>query len=230
MAKKLVLSTEFREEKGKGKIKRLRKTGKTPGIIFGRSGETIPVTFLFRDLEKIIYSDAGFNTIFTLNVDTGKKKTDEYMVMMKEYQLEPVTHDFLHVSFYRIHMDRVMELNVPLNVIGKSLGERTEEARLDIVNREILVRCLPADIPEHISIDITEMVTHDIIRMSDLVVDDKVEILSEDKNVVLHILPPRKIEEVAVDEDLEGIEGEEGVEGEEGEESEESEKGKKEKK
>ena len=202
MAKHL-LKAKLREEKGKNQMRRLRKAGSTPGIVFGRSGETIPVSFSMRDLEKIIYSPAGFNAIFDMEID-GEETHKKPMVLMKEYQLEPVTHQFLHVSFYRVHEDRLIQVAVPINVIGTSVGVKDQGGRLDVVRREVDVECFPGDIPESIDFDISAFEINDTCRVSDLVVDEKVKIIGEVDDVVLQVLPPKRVEEVAE----EGEEGE----------------------
>ena len=206
MAVKIELKTSYREETGKNAMRRLRKTGQIPGIVFGRSGETTPVQFPTRDLEKILYSESGFNTIFKLSVG-GSKKEEFPMVIVKEYQVDPVTHNFLHVSFYRVHLDRVIEVNVPVHTIGTSIGVKNEGGNLDMVMREIHVNTLPANIPESIEIDITDLNINDSIRIKDITFPEGVEVDLDPEAVVLAINPPRIVKEEGEDE--EGEEGEE---------------------
>jgi large subunit ribosomal protein L25 len=217
MAAKIELKTTYREETGKNAMRRLRKTGSIPGIVFGRSGETTPVQFPVRDVEKILFSESGFNTIFKLSVD-GAKKEEFPMVIVKEYQVDPVTHNFLHISFYRVHMDRVIEVNVPVHTIGVSPGVKNEGGNLDMVMREIHVNTLPANIPESIEIDISELVINSAVRIKDITFPEGVEIDLDPEAVVLQITPPRVAEETTEDE-----EGEEGIEAAEGEETTEEE-------
>lgn len=199
MAQNLVLNATFRTDSGKNAMRRLRKAGSVPGIVFGRSGETQPVSFNPKELLKILHSDSGFNTIFTINIE-GADKPLSPMVIVKEYQLEPVTHSFLHVSFYRVRMDRLMEVDIPLQVVGVSPGIKNEGGILDLVMREIAVRCLPADIPEHVTVDISSLHMNDTIRVKDLPIPEKVEVLEEQDAVVLHISAPKKVvEEVPVE-------------------------------
>lgn len=195
MAQTFTLNATHRSESGKNAMRRLRKAGNVPGIVFGRSGETTPVSFNPKELLKILHSDSGFNTIFTLNVE-GADKPLSPMVIVKEYQLEPVTHNFLHVSFYRVRMDRLMEVEIPIQVVGISPGVKNEGGTLDLVMREIEVRCLPADIPEHITVDISNLHMNDTVRVKDLDIPEKVEVLEEEEGVVLHISPPKKVVEV----------------------------------
>jgi large subunit ribosomal protein L25 len=225
MSEKLTLHAQLREETGKNKMRRLRRSGFLPGIIFGRSGETVQVSFEVRELEKIIHSETGFNTIFGVDVEGGKQKAPT-QVMIKEYQLDPVTHDFLHVSFYRIHMDRLIEVNVPIATVGVAPGVKDHGGTLDFVMREVQVECLPGDIPESIVIGVSTMMIGDHVRVSELEIPDKVKLLEEADAVVLHLAPPRKVveevPEVEEEVEVEAAEEEEEEAPEEGAPEEES--------
>jgi len=188
----------LREETGKNKMRRLRSSGLLPGIIFGRSGETTPVSFSNKELEKVIHSESGFNTIFNIDIEGEEQKP---LVMIKEYQLDPVTHDFLHISFFRVHADRLVEVNVAITTEGVAPGVKDQGGTLDFVMREIKVECLPGDIPESIPVDISDMVIGEHVRVEDLIIPDKVTMLEESEAVVLHLAPPRKIEEELVEEE-----------------------------
>lgn len=207
--KKKILKAELREESGKNAMRRLRKGGYAPGIVFGRSGETTPVKFRPRDLEKLLHSRSGFNTLFTIEVDGAKEANP--MVIVKDYQVEPVSHEFLHVSFYRVHMDRLMEVEIPIHTVGIAPGVKDQGGILELIMRDLTVECLPADILESITLDISKMLIGDAVRVGDLELGDKIRILAEDEQTLLQVIPPRK---VVVE--VEAVEGEE-VEGEEGE-------------
>ena len=220
MAKQIVMKARLREETGKNEMKRLRSKGDLPGIIYGRSGETVQVAFTTRALENIIHSDTGFNTIFGIEID-GLKQEEPTPVMIKEYQLDPVTHDFLHVSFYRVHMDRLYEVSVAVNPVGVAPGVKEQGGTLDIILREIRIECLPGDIPESIDVDLSSLRIGDQVRVSDLAVSDTIKVLEDHEAVVLHVIAPRKAEELEPEEGvLEAGEGE----AEAGEESSEEEK------
>lgn len=214
--KKKLLKVEPREETGKNAMRRLRKSGLTPGIVFGRSGETTPVKFQARELEKLLHSRTGFNTLFTIEVDGSKDEAP--MVIVKDYQVEPVSHEFLHVSFYRVHMDRLMEVEIPIHTTGTAPGVKDQGGILELVLRELTVECLPADIPESFTIDISWMHIGDAVRVSDLGDEfgDKIKALVEEEQTIVQLIPPRKLALPEPGEEVEGEEGEE-VEGEEGE-------------
>jgi len=215
MAQEIVMQAQLREETGKNEMRRLRKSGLVPGIIFGRSGETAQVSFEPRELDKVIHSEAGFNTIFTIDVE-GLKEDNKRQVLIKEYQLDPVTHNFIHVSFYRVRADREIEVNIPIVTEGEPVGVKDQGGSLDIVMRDIQVRCLPGDIPESIHVNVTGLHIGDQVRVSELTIPDKVELLEDTDAVVLHCVPPRKVAVVEeIEEEEEAAEEEAAEAGEE---------------
>ncbi len=214
MAKQITVLARLREETGKNAMRRLRRRGLLPGVIFGRSGITTMVSLDPRELEKVIYSETGFNTLFDIDVE-GQKDDGKTRVLIKHYQLDPVTHSFLHVSFYRIHMDREVEVRIPITAEGVATGVKDQGGTLDYVMRDILIRCLPGDIPDATHVEVTDMEIGDYVRVSELDIPEGVEVLEEADAVVLHLAPPRKVvEEVAVEEVAAEVE-----EGEEAEEA-----------
>ena len=96
-------------------------------------------------------------------------------MLVKEYQLDPVTHKLLHVDFYRIAMDKVLRVTVPMHLTGEAKGVKAEGGVVDFVHRDVVIECLPADIPEHITVDITELMLHDGVRVRDLATERQVE-------------------------------------------------------
>jgi large subunit ribosomal protein L25 len=216
MSDKFVMQAWLREETGKNAMRRLRKKGFVPGIIFGRSGETTMVNFNPKDLEKVIHSETGFNTIFTMDVD-GLTKDNLRQVLIKDYQVDPVTHTFIHVSFYRVRMDRKVEISVPIIADGTPVGVKEQGGTLDHTMREIEIRCLPGDIPDSIRIDVDQMKIGDHVRVSELQIPEGVEIMEDPDNVVLHVMPPRKVVEAVPEAEVEV--GEEAAAPEEGEEA-----------
>ncbi len=227
----ITVQSNVRELKGKGPNRRLRVAGKIPAVLYGHKSQNMAIEVDPKDIFKILHSDSGENTIFQLEVP-GKEKIN---VLIKEYQLEPVSHRLLHADFYEVAMDKVLEVDVPLEVLGEAYGVKTEGGLLDIVHRELRVECLPADIPENIEIDVTELKIGDHIRVKDLKISEKIKILDDPETVVVAVEHPRAEEPVAAavpateaELEPEVIKKGKAVEAEEGEEEEEG-KGKKEK-
>ena len=119
---------------------------------------------------------------------------------MKDYQLDPVQGDLIHVDFIQIAMDRRLELTVNIELIGEPEGVKIDGGIMDFVTRSIEVECLPSDIPESIKVDVSGLKINDYIRVNNLEVDSKVKILSDPDVVVVTIIPPVKEEAPAAEE------------------------------
>jgi large subunit ribosomal protein L25 len=117
-------------------------------------------------------------------------------VLIKQYQLDPVTHHLLHADFYRIAMDRVLRITIPLVVKGEAKGIKQQGGLLEFIRREIEIETLPADIPEHIDLDVTELMLHEGIRVRDIPVNPKWKPVSDPDMMLVHVIMP-KAEEVA---------------------------------
>ncbi|MCI0604632.1 50S ribosomal protein L25/general stress protein Ctc [bacterium] len=189
----IVIESSVRETRGKGSNRKLRRSGKIPAILYGHKNESVSLEVDPKDIFKILHSDSGENTIFGLNVP-GRERLN---CLIKEYQLEPVSHILLHADFYEVAMDETLEVKVPLETEGESYGVKSEGGLMDIVHRELHVECLPADIPESIVVNVTELKIGDMIRVRDLVVSEKIKILDDPETVVVAIEHPRAEEVVA---------------------------------
>jgi large subunit ribosomal protein L25 len=142
-------------------------------------------------LFRILHSDSGANTIISLRLDDGESR-----VMVKEYQLDPVTHHLLHADFYQPSMDRVITVTVPIVLTGDAKGVKLQGGMVDFVTREVEVECLPGDIPEHIAVDVTDMVLNQSIRLRDLPPNATWTPVSDGDTMLVHVVMP-KAEEAA---------------------------------
>jgi large subunit ribosomal protein L25 len=189
----IVVESSVRETRGKGSNRKLRRSGKIPAILYGHKNDAVSLEVDPKAIFKILHSDSGENTIFGLNVP-GRERLN---CLIKEYQLEPISHILLHADFYEVAMDETLEVKVPLETEGESYGVKSEGGLMDIVHRELHVECLPGDIPESIVVNVTNLKIGDMIRVRDLVVSDKIKILDDPETVVVAIEHPRAEEEVA---------------------------------
>jgi large subunit ribosomal protein L25 len=185
-----------REGRGKNEARRLRVTGRIPAVVYGapKAGKTpqgVPVAADPKEVLRILHSEAGANTLITLKLDGS-----ESQVMVKEYQLDPVTHQLLHADFYQLAMDREITVTVPLQIRGEPKGVKLQGGMLDFVTREVEVQCLPANIPERIEIDVAELNLHDSIRLRDLPPNPNWKALNEPDTMLVHVVLP-KAEEAA---------------------------------
>ena len=121
--------------------------------------------------------------------------------MVKDYQLDPVQGELIHVDFIQIAMDRRLQLDVNIEIVGEPKGVKISGGIMDFVTRSIEVECLPADIPESIKVDVSHLDINDYIRVNNIEVDPKVKVLSEPEVVVVTIIPPVKEEEPVAEEE-----------------------------
>jgi len=191
--KEIVVDVKSRVTLGKNPSRRLRHENLIPAIVYGAKKDPIPVIVDPKKILEIIHSESGVNTIFQLGLAETEARRH---VMIKEYQVDPVRGNLIHADFVRIQMDEVIEVDVPVQVTGESAGVKLDGGILDHVTRQVRVSCLPGDIPEHITIDVTPLKIGDALRVSDLPGSDKYRILSDSDLTLVVVSPPAK-EEVA---------------------------------
>ncbi len=189
-----------REGRGKNESRRLRAAGRIPAVVYGarkdgKLPEGVPVAVNPREVLRILRSESGANTLIRLKLDGG-----ESQVMVKEYQLDPVTHRLLHADFYQLAMDRAIIVTVPIVVKGVPKGVKLQGGMLDFVTREVEVECLPADIPEHIDIDVSELMLHEAVRLRDLPENPKWKPLNDPDTMLVHVVLPKAEEAAATPE------------------------------
>ena len=191
-----MLEAVKRDGRGKNEANRLRASGKIPAVVYGarkegQAPEGVPVAVDPKAVLRILHSESGANTLINLKVDGGEAR-----VMVKEYQLDPITHALLHADFYQLAMDKAITVSVPVVLKGEPRGVKLQGGVLDFVTRDIQVLCLPTDIPEHIDVDVTEMMLNQSIRVRDLAQSDKWKAVTDGETMLVHIVMP-KVEEVA---------------------------------
>jgi large subunit ribosomal protein L25 len=187
-----------REGRGKNEANRLRASGRIPAVVYGtrtdgnKAPDSVPVSVDPKAVLKILRSDSGANTLITLNV-----AGDESRVMVKEYQLDPVSHALLHLDFYQLAMDKMITVTVPVVIKGVPQGVKTQGGLLDFVTREIQVQSLPTDIPEHIDVDVSELQLNQAIRLRDLPENPKWKMVSDPDTMLVHVVLPKAEESAA---------------------------------
>ena len=200
------VSVQSRSGRGKGAAKRLRRSGRVPAVVYGGPKETLAIELDPKAIYNLLRSDAGRNTILTLDVDGAGQDN----VILKDWQVDPVMENILHADFQRIAMDQVLRVTVPIVIRGEAIGVKAEDGLLDLVMREVGVECLPADIPERIECDVSNLHLHESVRVGDLPSPDRVQILDPPDGVVAHVVVLRIEEEeteVGEGEELATVEG-----------------------
>ena len=188
-----ILEATTRETFGKNEARRTRREGRVPAVLYGGDGkEATPIAVPPKALLKILHSESGQNTLISLKL-AGASDT---RVLVKDFQIDPVTHEVLHADFYRIAMDRVLQVTIPVTVHGEPKGVKQQGGILEFIRREIVIECLPADIPEHVDIDVSELMLHQGIRVRDIATHPKWKPVTEGEAMLVHVIMP-KAEEVA---------------------------------
>lgn len=182
-----VLEAVRRETRGDGNAGRLRRTGKIPAVVYGGAAQAEAVALDPKALMRILRSQAGMNTLISLRVDGG----GETKVLLKEYQVHPVSQQILHADLYRLAMDKVIRVTVPVHLTGEAKGVKQQGGIVDFVHRELMVECLPGDIPEHISVNITELMLHDGVRVRDIQTGGTWKPVSEADMLIVHVIAPK---------------------------------------
>jgi large subunit ribosomal protein L25 len=176
------VEAKLREASDKNAARRLRTTGMIPAVLYGAKKDPRAITVDPKQILKILRSASGHNTIFEISVEGEQDKA-----MVVDWQYEPLKGNLLHVDLKRIAMDQTMRLSVPVRTTGEAKGAKEEGGLLDLVLREIQIECLPADIPSHISVDVTNLGRGEAIRVSDLPQNASVKYLNDPDATVVHI-------------------------------------------
>ena len=211
----IVIEAQEREAGSSNAARRMRREEKLPAVVYGGDKESTPIILNPREIISVLKSESGQNTIFKLKVAGGAEDN----VMIFDVQIDPITYNLIHADLMRIAMDVDIEVSVPLRIVGDAKGVVEDGGVLDHSLRELVVSCLPGNIPENIEVDVSELEMNESIKVEDLLVPPDVTVVTEPDRSVASVVAP--VSEADLEADL-GVEGEE-IEGEEieGEELEE---------
>src|SRR5580700_7414976 len=177
------LEAQERQAGTKNHARRVRREGKIPAVVYGASKDAVPVSVDPRHVLRILRSDSGHNTIFDLALHGGERTK----AMIVDWQYEPIKGHLLHIDLKRIAMDKALRVNVPIMLQGVPLGVKTEGGILEQILREVEIECLPADIPIHIDVDVSELTFGKVLRVSDLPHNEKLKFLTDANQPVAHV-------------------------------------------
>jgi large subunit ribosomal protein L25 len=185
----LVAATPREGKFNKNAARRVRVLGKIPAVVYGAKEASIALEVDPKQIQRILYSDTGHNTIFDLEIagSTAKAKA-----MIVDWQYEPIKGHLLHVDFKRIAMDKLMKVEVPIQLVGIPVGVKAEGGILDQVLREVEIECLPGDIPSHIDVDVSNLSIGQAVRVSDLSHDGKLKFITDEDATVAHVIAIRE--------------------------------------
>lgn len=178
-----VVATPREGKFNKNAARRVRVSGKIPAVVYGAGQDAVAVSVDPRVITKILHSDSGHNTIFDLNVEGSAV----VKAMIVDWQHEPIKGKLLHIDLKRIAMDKMMRVSVPIQLVGTSIGVKSQGGILEHVLREVEIECLPNDIPSHLDVDISGLELHGIIHVSDLPHSGSIKFLGDENATVAHV-------------------------------------------
>lgn len=188
-----VVTAAAREGKfNKNAARRVRAKGKIPAVVYGAAEPAVAIEVDPKQIQRILHSESGHNSIFDLEINGSTAKTK---AMIVDWQYEPLKGSLLHIDLKRIALDKPIRVEVPIQLIGIAVGVKSQGGILDQVLREIEIECLPSDIPGHIDVDVTELAFGTVLRVADLPHSDKLKFLTDEDATVAHITSVK--EEVA---------------------------------
>ena len=184
----ITVRAQQRGGRGKNDSRRARREGMVPLTIYGGEGESVSAIAPLRELAAILRSDAGHNSIFTIDIE-GVGTSE---VMFQDRQIDPVRGRLVHADLRRLVRGQKMEFTVPIHLVGESIGVREESGVLEQVLREIEIRCDPRNIPDSIDLDVSNLGVHDLLHVSDIPQDENIEILAAPDSVIATVAVVRE--------------------------------------
>jgi len=211
METNITLPAHSRTATGKGAARRLRSQGLIPAVFYGRKRETRALSVNSKALAAIMSSETGSHTLIRLVIgDEGPN--EERTVILKDYQIHPVKRNLLHADFYEVALDRPIETEVAIVLVGKPIGIE-KGGLLQQVRREIPVSALPQNVPNQIEVDISHLDIGHSLHVDEIRLPAGVEVVSDVNFTIATVVTPKGVK-IAEEEELEGEGAEAGAEGE----------------
>jgi len=186
----LKLKAETRSDRGKGPVGRMRERGEVPAVMYGAGSEPCSLTVRREEITEVLHGAAGANALINLTVD-GKSR-ESHLVMIKEIQRDPIKDRLLHLDFFKVARDEKVTAKIPIALIGEEESVGLKAGGTLAHNLwEVEVECLPADLPDHLMTDITNVQIGEHLTVGDLVGRSGVTILTDKGDTILTILQPR---------------------------------------
>ncbi len=189
-----------RDTTGKGAARSLRSNGQVPAVIYGHGREPQPLSLNARDLDKMLGHIQAESTVIEVSFGGTTSKT-----LIREIQRHPLKRQILHVDFQALVAGEKVTVSIPIVLTGIAEGVRLEGGVLDHTLRELEIEVDPSNIPDHVELDVTNMVIGDSLHVSDIKLPEGVEILDDPETSVAVLAAPRAvIEEAPAAEAIEG--------------------------
>ena len=192
MRRDITVAAEVRTSRGKNEARRTRRAGQIPAVIYGSFQKPVSVAVNPRDISKIVHSNTGYNTIFNLVILDGESTP----VMLVDRQVDPVKGTLLHADFKRIDLTKRLRVSIPVHTVGEAAGVKVQGGLLEVITRMIEIECLPDEIPEGFTVDVTELMIGQAKRASDVALTGSMKLVSAPETVIAHSVAMRAEEVV----------------------------------
>ncbi len=187
-AMEITLAAATRDERGKNEARRLRQAGLLPAVLYGgKEGGAQAIKMAPKPLLEVMHSESGINTLIGLSVDGGSAS----QVLVKDYQVDPVSNELLHVDFYQPPLDRPITVTVPVALSGEAAGVKQQGGLVDFVQRDVQVECLPTEIPEHLEVDVSPLMIGQGVRLRELLEGVSWKPVSDPDTLLVHVVAPK---------------------------------------
>ncbi|MGO9230925.1 MAG: 50S ribosomal protein L25 [Bryobacteraceae bacterium] len=192
MRKDITVAAEVRTTRGKNEARRTRVAGQIPAVLYGAYKDAVSLSVSPREILKIVHSSTGYNTIFNLAIAGGETTP----VMVVDQQVDPIKGNLLHADLKRIDLTKRIRITVPVHTVGEPAGVKLQGGLLEVISRAIEIECLPDEIPESFTVDVSELMIGQSKRASDVALTAAMRLVSAGDTVIAHAVALRA-EEVA---------------------------------
>lgn len=190
MKKDITIAAEPRQARGKNEARRLRARMRIPAVVYGAGKESVAISLNPKEIEKVLRSSSGVNTIFNLDVQ-GVETTP---AMVVDWQHDPVKSNLLHIDLKRIDLTKRLHVKVPVHTTGDPRGVKEQGGLHEVVTREVEIECLPDEIPEQFLVDVSNLMIGQSLRAGELPLTGSMKLLSPPELVISHVVATRGAE------------------------------------
>ncbi|MFZ3135931.1 MAG: 50S ribosomal protein L25 [Thermodesulfovibrionales bacterium] len=182
---KITITVEKREETGKGVARSLRRNYMIPAILY-RGGDSLPIKIPKKEITQFINTTSGEQVMVNLQFKDGENK----LALMKDYQVDPMNRELLHVDFFELLLTEKVKVSVHITTTGESIGVKRDGGLLQNPLREIEIECLPDKIPGHVKIDISGLEIGQSLHVGDLKLEEGIKVLTNHGEVIANVIAP----------------------------------------
>ena len=203
MRKDINVAAEVRNSRGKNEARRTRVAGQIPAVLYGSHQDPVAISVNPREIVRITRSSTGYNTIFNLSIQGGETTP----VMVVDQQVDPIKGNLLHADFKRIDLNKRIRVTVPVHTSGEAKGVKVQGGLLEIITRAVEIECLPDEIPEGFTVDVSELMIGQSRRSSDVALAGSMKLVSASDSVIAHVVALRAEAEPAAAEAVTPVAG-----------------------